>query len=110
FPSLAFNGYSARPRYDTFHRWQTRARFEGELERPTCFRKRDCVMKMFNKLGRGWKLAIVLPALAALAACASPFRADVARFQSQLPAPAGQTFTVVADDPAMAGGIEFRNY
>ena len=67
-------------------------------------------MKMFNKLGRGWKLAIVLPALAALAACASPFRADVARFQSQLPAPAGQTFTVVADDPAMAGGIEFRNY
>lgn len=67
-------------------------------------------MNMFSKIGRGWKLAIVLPALAALAACASPFRADVARFQSQLPAPAGQTFTVVADDPALAGGIEFRNY
>jgi hypothetical protein len=65
---------------------------------------------MFSKIGRGWKLAIVLPALAALAACASPFRADVARFQSQLPAPAGQTFTVVADDPALAGGLEFRNY
>jgi hypothetical protein len=67
-------------------------------------------MNMFSNIGRGWKLAIVLPALAALAACASPFRADVARFQSQLPAPAGQTFTVVADDPALAGGIEFRNY
>jgi hypothetical protein len=67
-------------------------------------------MNMFSKIGRGWKLAIVLPALAALAACASPFRADVARFQSQLPAPAGQTFTVVADDPALAGGLEFRNY
>ena len=49
-------------------------------------------------------------ALAGLAACASPFRADVERFQSALPAPAGQTFTVVADDPGLAGGIEFRNY
>ena len=45
-----------------------------------------------------------------VAACASPFRADVSRFQSQLPAPAGQTFAVVADDPALAGGIEFGQY
>ena len=63
-----------------------------------------------GSLGRGVKLALVTLALGALAACASPFRADVSRFQSQLPAPAGQTFTVVADDPALAGGIEFRNY
>src|SRR5690606_38082703 len=56
------------------------------------------------------KLVLVPLALAGLAACASPFRADVSRFQSQLPAPAGQTFTVVAEDPALAGGIEFRNY
>jgi len=64
----------------------------------------------FGGIGRGIKLAIVTLALGALAACASPFRADVSRFQSQLPAPSGQTFAVVADDPALAGGIEFRNY
>ncbi len=48
--------------------------------------------------------------LAALAACAIGFRADVSRFQSQLPAPQGQTFAVVADDPALAGGLEFAQY
>ena len=46
----------------------------------------------------------------ALAACATPFNANVSRFQSQLPAPAGQTFAVVAEDPRMAGGIEFSQY
>ncbi|MFC3100510.1 DUF4136 domain-containing protein [Altererythrobacter lauratis] len=45
-----------------------------------------------------------------LAACATPFRADVSRFESQLPAPAGQSFYVVADDPALAGGLEFALY
>jgi hypothetical protein len=63
-----------------------------------------------TKMARGLKWALVPLALAGLAACASPFRADVSRFESQLPVPNGQTFTVVADDPAMAGGIEFRNY
>lgn len=49
--------------------------------------------------------------LGALAACGSPaYRADVSRFQSQLPAPQGQTFAVVADDPALAGGLEFSQY
>ena len=48
--------------------------------------------------------------LAGLAACAAPFKADVSRFQSQLPAPQGQTFAVVADDPALAGGLEFSQY
>jgi hypothetical protein len=66
--------------------------------------------QMAPKFVRGLKLALVPLALAGLAACASPFRADVSRFESQLPVPNGQTFTVVADDPAMAGGIEFRNY
>ncbi|MET1755405.1 DUF4136 domain-containing protein [Novosphingobium sp. RD2P27] len=60
-------------------------------------------------LGRLRAVAVVMM-LATLAACASPFRAEVSRFQSQLPAPAGQTFAVVADDPSMAGGIEFNNY
>lgn len=60
----------------------------------------------FGKL----RVAAVAAMLLALAACATPFKADVSRFQSQLPAPAGQTFAVVADDPAMAGGIEFGQY
>jgi hypothetical protein len=45
-----------------------------------------------------------------LAACAPSFKADVSRFQAQLPAPQGQTFAVVADDPALAGGLEFSVY
>ena len=45
-----------------------------------------------------------------LSACATNFKADVSRFQSQLPAPSGQTFAVVSDDPALNGGIEFSSY
>ncbi len=45
-----------------------------------------------------------------LSACAPSFNADVSRFQSQLPAPQGQTFAVVAEDPALAGGLEFALY
>ena len=62
-----------------------------------------------SRFGRA-KVAAAAALLLGLAACASPFRADVSRFQSQLPAPAGQTFTVVADDPRLAGGIEFGQY
>lgn len=56
----------------------------------------------------GWMAAPAL-ALMALSGCVAPFKADVARFQ-QLPAPAGQSFTVVADDPKLAGGLEFSHY
>jgi len=60
---------------------------------------------------RRWlKLAAVPLLLAGLAACTTPFRADVSRFESRLPAPQGQTFAVVADDPALAGGLEFSLY
>ena len=59
---------------------------------------------------RPLRMAGVAALLLALAACATPFRADVSRFQSQLPAPSGQTFAVVADDPEMTGGIEFGQY
>ncbi len=45
-----------------------------------------------------------------LAACATPFKADVSRFQTQLPAPDGKTFAVVAEDPKLAGGLEFAQY
>ncbi len=48
-------------------------------------------------------------ALVALSGCATKFNADVARFQ-QLPAPQGQSFAVVADDPRLAGGLEFAQY
>ena len=56
------------------------------------------------------KVAAAALLMLGLAACASNFNARVSRFQSQLPAPAGQTFAVVADDPAMAGGLEFAQY
>ena len=71
---------------------------------------KDQTMRKTTTLGRALKLAAVPLVLASLAACASPFRADVSRFQTQLPAPAGQTFAVVADDPALAGGLEFARY
>lgn len=63
-----------------------------------------------NSWTRRLAMMVVPLALAALAACASPFKADVSRFQSQLPAPQGQSFAVVADDPALAGGLEFSHY
>ncbi len=56
------------------------------------------------------KMAAAAILLMSLAACASTFRADVSRFQSQLPAPTGQTFAVVADDPQLSGGLEFAQY
>ena len=54
-------------------------------------------------------LAAPALALVALSGCTNNFNANVARFQ-QLPAPQGQTFAVVADDPRLAGGLEFAQY
>lgn len=55
-------------------------------------------------------LTIAAPVLLlSLGACATPFRADVARFQ-QLPAPQGQSFFVTSNDPELANGIEFAQY
>lgn len=55
-------------------------------------------------------VSILAPAmLITLGACATPFKADVSRFQ-KMPAPQGQTFTVKAADPAQDGGIEFGQY
>lgn len=56
------------------------------------------------------KLAVVPLLMLALSACASNFNSQVTRFASQLPAPQGQSFAVVADDPALAGGLEFSQY
>ncbi len=56
------------------------------------------------------RLAFAGLALTALAACADTLDTRVTRFQSALPAPAGQSFAILPDDPAMAGGIEFGEY
>lgn len=57
------------------------------------------------------RLALPAAALLGLSACApAPFKADVSRFTVPLPAPAGQTFAVVAEDPKLAGGLEFATY
>jgi hypothetical protein len=64
-------------------------------------------MSSFRSLARiGLPLALV----ASLSACATPFKADVSRFAVPLPAPQGQTFAVVAEDPKLAGGLEFATY
>ncbi len=68
------------------------------------------MIKLFDRPARALKLLIVPLMLAGLAACATPFKADVSRFQSQLPAPEGESFAVVADDPMLAGGLEFAQY
>lgn len=59
---------------------------------------------------RWLKMLFATLVLGALAACTSGLPTKVSRFQSQLPAPQGQTFAVVADDPALAGGLEFAQY
>ncbi len=48
-------------------------------------------------------------ALGALSACATPFSANVARFQ-QLPPAQGQTFRVVPQDRSLDGSLEFAHY
>lgn len=47
--------------------------------------------------------------LGGLSGCATPFKADVARFQ-QLPPAQGQSFTVQPGDPQLAGSLEFAHY
>lgn len=55
-------------------------------------------------------LAAFAPAaLLTVAGCAAPFQAQVSRFQ-QMPAPQGQTFAVVADNPRLNGSLEFSQY
>ena len=53
---------------------------------------------------------LLLPfALLAVAACTTPFAADVSRFQ-RLPAPGGESFAIEAMDKARAGSLEFAQY
>lgn len=55
-------------------------------------------------------VALAAPLVLVLSGCAQNFNANVKRFSSTLPAPAGQTFTVVASDPRNDGGLEFAQY
>ena len=48
--------------------------------------------------------------LVGLSACATPFNAKVQRFAGALPAPSGQTYAIVAQDPRDSGGLEFSQY
>lgn len=59
---------------------------------------------------RSVSLALALPVALALSGCATNFDANVSRFSHELPAPAGQTFAVVAEDPRNSGGLEFGQY
>lgn len=56
------------------------------------------------------RIGLPLLLVASLAACSTPFKADVSRFAVPLPAPQGQTFAVVPEDPKLAGGLEFATY
>ncbi|MDC8755663.1 DUF4136 domain-containing protein [Erythrobacter sp. sf7] len=64
-------------------------------------------MPFFRSLAR---IGLPLALAASLSACATPFQADVSRFAVPLPAPQGQTFAVVPEDPKLAGGLEFATY
>ncbi|WP_353230984.1 DUF4136 domain-containing protein [Novosphingobium sp.] len=55
-------------------------------------------------------LALAATVTTGLAGCAENFNASVSRFQHELPAPAGQSFAVVAEDARNSGGLEFSQY
>lgn len=55
-------------------------------------------------------IAFVAPlAMLVIAACTTPFRADVARFQ-QMPAPQGQSYYIQSADDEKSDGLEFATY
>ena len=68
------------------------------------------MMTAMNSIKSIARLALPLALVVGVSACATPFKADVSRFAVPLPAPQGQTFAVVAEDPKLAGGLEFALY
>ena len=67
-------------------------------------------MGKFSIIIRQSALFAAPAALLILSGCAaSPFRAEVSRFQ-QLPPAQGQSFAIAAEDPTNRGGIEFGQY
>jgi hypothetical protein len=68
------------------------------------------MMTAMNSIKSIARLGLPLAFVLGVSACATPFKADVSRFAVPLPAPQGQTFAVVAEDPRLAGGLEFALY
>ncbi len=65
-----------------------------------------CDMMRINKLAA----AVMLGSSAlALSACATGLQTKVSRYQV-MPAPQGQSFVVLPQDPSQAGGLEFSQY
>lgn len=55
--------------------------------------------------------AASLIAAGGLSGCTTSFKADVSRYHAQLPPPEqGQSFTIMPDDPKLAGSLEFAHY
>ena len=65
---------------------------------------------MTGKIGNRFAAVLAPLALLTVSACTQTFDAKVKRFEAGLPAPSGQSFAIVSDDPALAGGIEFSQY
>ena len=63
--------------------------------------------RTLRRLGLGLAAGLVL---ATLSACTEGLDTSVTRFAVALPAPAGQSFFILPEDPANAGGIEFGQY
>jgi hypothetical protein len=56
------------------------------------------------------KIKFLVPlGMLALSACATPFQANVSRFQA-MPAAQGQTYAIQSDNPRLSGGLEFETY
>ncbi|WP_343609555.1 DUF4136 domain-containing protein [Novosphingobium sp.] len=67
----------------------------------------DVARKPFSRLAQAAMAGLLV---LGLSACAENFDSKVTRFSTQLPAPQGQSFAIVSDNPALAGGIEFSQY
>lgn len=64
---------------------------------------------MSKKLSSRIAMSFAPIMLLSLGACATPFQADVSRFQA-LPPAQGQSFSIATDNPALQGGLEFAAY
>ena len=56
-----------------------------------------------------FRLMLAAVPLMLIAGCATPFKAQVNRFQA-MPVPQGQSFAVVSADPQLQGSLEFAKY
>jgi hypothetical protein len=68
------------------------------------------MLTKMNSIKSLTRLALPVALALGATACTTPFKADVSRFAVPLPAPAGQSFAVVPEDPKLAGGLEFATY